>query len=171
MSVLDLRHRVDGEPDHSVRIAVAAGWLTSNQRGAWTKHHKLIAQWRQMAAWAAVRARVPQLGRAYVLAELRFTDRRRRDPANWYPTVKAAIDGFVDADVLPGDWSYHLIGPDMRIGPVAGIGHGALHLHLWEVADDDRAASLVRPSRRRAAGAENGRPRPHPVRAAPAGAA
>jgi len=42
----------------------------------------------------------------------------RRDPANWYPSFKACVDGLVDAGVLNDDDHAHVIGPDMRIGPV-----------------------------------------------------
>ncbi len=35
--------------------------------------------------------------------QLTFGRRSRRDSPNWYPTIKAAIDGLVDAGVLPDD--------------------------------------------------------------------
>lgn len=59
----------------------------------------------------------PVMERAHVLAVLHPTDRRRRDPANVYPAVKAALDGIVDAGVLADDDSTRVIGPDMRLGP------------------------------------------------------
>lgn len=130
---LALRHHVEGCPDLTVRVANAVGWLSENDRGSWRKHHRTIAMWRQMAAWSATMLRPAMMHRAYALAELRFTDRRRRDANNWSPTAKACIDGLVDAGVLPQDWSFHLIGPDMRIGPVTTQGRGAIYLHLWEI--------------------------------------
>lgn len=136
MSVLALRHPIDAEPTYTMRVPAATGWLTANDRGHWTKHAGLIAQWRQHAGWAARRAKLPKLDRVYILAELRFRDRRRRDPANWYPTVKASVDGLCDVGVLPGDWSHHVIGPDLRLGPIAHIGIGVLLLHLWPVTTD-----------------------------------
>lgn len=54
--------------------------------------------------------------RAHVLAVLHPADRRRRDPANMYPAVKAALDGIVDAGVLVDDDSTRVVGPDMRLG-------------------------------------------------------
>ena len=65
---------------------------------------------------AARAARVPRLERAHVLAEYQPPDGRRRDPANWYPSFKACIDGLIDAGVLPDDDAAHLDGPDMRLG-------------------------------------------------------
>lgn len=135
MSVLALRHPIEVEPGWSLSIPSAGQWLTSNDRGRWTKTHRAIADWRLNASWAAAHAKVRAMERAYILAELRFPDRRRRDPANWYPTVKAAVDGLVDVGVLPGDWSKHVIGPDMRMGPLCRLGIGSLRLHLWEVND------------------------------------
>jgi hypothetical protein len=41
---------------------------------------------------------------------------RRRDPANWAPSAKAAVDGIVDAGVLRDDNSRLLLGPDPRLG-------------------------------------------------------
>lgn len=43
----------------------------------------------------------------------------RYDPNNLWPTVKACVDGFVDAGILADDDHKHVIGPDMRHG---GIG-------------------------------------------------
>lgn len=36
------------------------------------------------------------------------------DPANWYPSAKACVDGFTDAGLWPDDSILHVIGPDMR---------------------------------------------------------
>jgi hypothetical protein len=131
---VELRGWVDGAPLCTLRINCVAKWLNSNDSGAWQRHHHLVALWRQMAGWAAVAAKAPRLSRAYILAELRFRDRRRRDPANWYPTVKAAVDGLVDIGVLPDDSADFLIGPDLRLGPVERTGNGCLLLHIWAVA-------------------------------------
>lgn len=59
-----------------------------------------------MAFWEAKRA---QLARAVAGAPARVTvalpvkGNYRRDPANYYPTVKAIVDGLVLADVWPDD--------------------------------------------------------------------
>lgn len=129
---------VDRDPDVTVRVpAGERGWLTSNDRGGWTKHHRTIRHWREQAGWAAVAARVrPIPGRVLVLGEVRLAGpARRRDAGNWYPSAKAALDGLVDVGVLPDDRAEIVVGPDMRFGPRVGLGYGALHLHLWRIGD------------------------------------
>ena len=64
--------------------------------------------------------------RARLTVEIGWPDKRRRDAHNLMPTLKACIDGFVDAGVLPDDSDAHLVGPDLR-PYVAGI-KGAVHL-------------------------------------------
>lgn len=70
----------------------------------------------------------PVLQHAYILGVLHPPSRRRADPANWYPSFKAAVDGLVDAGVLEDDDHTRVIGPDMRIGPVVRGGQIALHI-------------------------------------------
>ncbi len=75
----------------------------------------------------AQRVHLPKLRRAHILAELRFGDNRRRDPHNYYPTLKAIVDGLVDYGLLPDDSHEYLIGPDVRYGPIVkGLGEIAL---------------------------------------------
>jgi crossover junction endodeoxyribonuclease RusA len=120
----------------SVRIeAPGKQFLTANGRGVWMKWHKLTATWRLNAAWAARMAGIPRQGeRVRVVAELRFTSKRRRDVANWYPTVKACIDGLVDAHVLVDDSDTYVQGPDMRVGP--SDSNGCVVLHLMPIEPD-----------------------------------
>ncbi len=47
-------------------------------------------------------------------------DGRRRDVANLAPTIKALVDGAIDAGVLPDDDDKHLVGPDLRVSDAAG---------------------------------------------------
>lgn len=54
--------------------------------------------------------------RAHILGVLHPPTNGRRDPANWYPSFKAAVDGLVDARVLEDDDHTRLLGPDMRLG-------------------------------------------------------
>lgn len=130
---LALRGTVTGPPDCTLSMMNTLGWINSNDRGAWTKGHRKVRDWRHLAGVSALGVRAPSFRRAYCLAELRFRDRRRRDPANWYPTVKAAVDGLVQVGVLPDDDAGTLLGPDMRIGPPHVL--GVLNLHLWRLPD------------------------------------
>lgn len=96
--------------------------LTSNERLGIHERAKRIKALRN-TGWAMARHhKVPRLERAHVFYVLHpDTKTRRRDPGNWAPSVKAVIDGIVDAGVLPDDNHERLLGPDPRIGtPVPG---------------------------------------------------
>lgn len=80
----------------------------------------------------------PLLQRAYVLGVLHPPSRRRIDPANFYPSFKAAVDGLVDAGVLEDDDHTRLVGPDMRIAPV--VKGGQLTLVIQEITQEQHAA-------------------------------
>ena len=101
-------------------IALPAGTelLNSNDRLHWRAKARITAELRRTAGWLAQAARVPHLERVHILAVLEPPDRRRRDPANIYPAVKACVDGLVDVRVLDDDDAEHLDGPDMRLGGV-----------------------------------------------------
>ncbi|MFE5630631.1 hypothetical protein [Streptomyces sp. NPDC056543] len=79
----------------------------------------------------------PLLRHAYILGVLHPPSRRRADPANWYPSFKAAVDGIVDAGVLEDDDHTRLVGPDMRIGPITP--GGQLVLHIQELTAEQHA--------------------------------
>jgi len=80
----------------------------------------------------------PLLQRAYILGVLHPPSRRRADPANWYPSFKAAVDGVIDAGVLEDDDHTRLVGPDMRIGPI--VKGGQLTLVIQELTPTQHAA-------------------------------
>ncbi|WP_420169034.1 hypothetical protein [Streptomyces violaceoruber] len=80
----------------------------------------------------------PVMQHAYILGVLHPPSRRRADPANWYPSFKAAVDGIVEAGVLEDDDHTRVVGPDMRIGPVAK--GGRLVLHIQELNAEQHAA-------------------------------
>ncbi len=107
--------------------------LTSNQRGSWRASVREIREWRQAAGWSAIACKLKPQRRLYLLAELRFANRRKRDVANWYPTIKACIDGLVDVGVLADDDERHLVGPDLRLGALDVMPR--VFLHLWRIGD------------------------------------
>lgn len=110
--------------DHTVvSLNVPREWvLTSNQRLSWRAKANRTSYIRGAAAWhgRAFKGKhkreldLPFPNRMHATAYLRFPTERRRDPANWYPTVKAVVDGIVDAGVLVDDSQEYLVGPDMR---------------------------------------------------------
>jgi len=88
--------------------------LNANQRLHWAERNKRTQHWRELAAWQAKAAKVPHWQRAHILAEFSFGNNIRRDVGNLNPTIKAAVDGLVDAGLLPDDDDKHLEGPDLR---------------------------------------------------------
>jgi hypothetical protein len=56
--------------------------------------------------------------RAHILGVLHPSTNGRRDPANWYPSFKAAVDGLCDAGLFEDDDHTRVLGPDMRLGAV-----------------------------------------------------
>lgn len=97
---------------------VRKAWLNANDRIHWSLKAKLTKGWRENAYAASS---VGQIDRAHIVATLHFGDDRRRDVGNYAPTVKAAVDGLVDAGVIPDDSDRYLIGPDLRRGDASGV--------------------------------------------------
>lgn len=64
--------------------------------------------WREVFAWLAKVEKVPQLQRIEVVAMPLHANNRRQDVAACAPAVKAAVDGLVDARVIPDDTDAHL---------------------------------------------------------------
>jgi crossover junction endodeoxyribonuclease RusA len=117
-------------PHHRVRAEITAS-IRGAAMEACTHHPGLRAA-------LAETGPEPLLRHAYLLGVLHLPTRRRADPANWYPSFKAAVDGIVDAGVLADDDHTHVIGPDMRIGPIAR--GGRLTLHVQELTPEQHAA-------------------------------
>jgi hypothetical protein len=67
----------------------------------------------------------------HVLAHVWKPRAGRYDPNNLWPTVKAVVDGLVEAGFLADDDHVHVLGPDMRHG---GKGGPCLVLEIRPVA-------------------------------------
>lgn len=103
--------------------------LNSNRALHYKDRMKLVAQLRRAArdavrecpalvdALAAARPG-PLFQRAHVLGVVHPRTNGRRDPANWYPSFKAAVDGLTDVGLFEDDDHAHVLGPDMRLGAV-----------------------------------------------------
>lgn len=98
----------------TVTIPAPARWLSANQRVDLRRQTPDRRAWRTAGQEHARAAALPHLQRVHIVAELRFRDRRRRDPHNYYPTLKALVDGFVDFGLIPDDSHQYLVGPDIR---------------------------------------------------------
>ncbi|MGV9383578.1 hypothetical protein ACWDRB_47730 [Nonomuraea sp. NPDC003707] len=136
-----------GEPRPWV-LEMPAGMelLNSNHRYHWRKENRIKKPLRETACWLARAARIPAMQRARMVAVYEPPDRRRRDPANLYPSWKAVVDGVVDAGVLPDDDSKHLDGPYMELSETVHP-KGRLVLYVYELTDAPPAPSDGRPFR------------------------
>lgn len=119
-----------GRPVIVIRFAPPARPLNMNDRSHWAVKAKATAAWRE-AAFFAVRQRWPRCEpRPFSVVQLVIPVRSlkvRRDPSNWYPTVKAVVDGLVDAGVFADDSSKHLatVEPEFKQG-------GYVEVHIAE---------------------------------------
>lgn len=77
--------------------------LNSNQRLHWATKARRTRLIRDTAAWVATSLREAPMERAEITAVIHPKTAARFDPHNLQPTVKAAIDGIVDAGLLPDD--------------------------------------------------------------------
>ncbi len=85
----------------------------------------------------------PLFQRAHILGVLHPPTEGRRDPANWYPSFKAAVDGIVDAGVLEDDDHTRLLGPDMRLGEKRRSGQLVLVVRGLEPGEDPLGCRTV----------------------------
>ena len=92
-----------------------ANLLTANRDLHWAPRAEIIRTLRTTGELAARNAHIPALGRAHLTVHITWPDLRRRDRANISPTIKALIDGIVDAGCLCDDDDDHLSGPDLRV--------------------------------------------------------
>ena len=116
--------------DGAYVVTLPAGMklLNANDRVHWRTRARITKALREAAGYSARAAQIPQLDRATIQAVLHPHDKRRRDAHNWYPSFKAAIDGIVDAGVLPDDNGKHLIKVEVVLG--TPVRHTQIALHI-----------------------------------------
>jgi hypothetical protein len=98
----------------------AAMLLSANDRRHWRTRSRLTRHWRGLAMVmcrsAINRGELRRVDSARIDVWFSFPTNQRRDVGNLYPTVKACIDGFVDAGLMPDDDDSHLDGPFLHRG-------------------------------------------------------
>ena len=102
-----------------LEIPAPGPWVSSNRRGHWAKTSREMRAWRDADHWAC-RALNPMpfyTTPVVITATVHRADRRIADPDNNL-SVKAAIDGLVDAGVLKGDDPRYVIETRRRAGEV-----------------------------------------------------
>jgi hypothetical protein len=112
-----------------------APWLSANTRRRHVAQAAERKLWRDAThVWAKARKLPKNLDRVHIVATLAFPTGRRRDVANWHPTIKACVDGLVDYGLIADDDDKHLIGPDLRPSDRRALsGYGSLVLEIREV--------------------------------------
>ncbi len=108
----------------------ASLWMSANQRLHWAQRAKRTKALRQLGFVVARNARLGTLGTTHVAAFIGYPSGGRADPANASPTIKALIDGAVDAGVWPDDDHLHVIGPTYLRGPKSPPGTHTVRLVL-----------------------------------------
>jgi crossover junction endodeoxyribonuclease RusA len=82
-----------------------------NDRLHWSKANELRKLWQDSAFWIAKQNRIAPFEVFPVEVTVVFTTKqpnRRRDPHNFFPTVKHLIDGLTLAGLWPDDDSTHV---------------------------------------------------------------
>ncbi len=92
--------------------------LTANQRMHWAKKAAVVREVR-WTAWALAR-KAPRADRLIVTLHYQPRDIRRRDAHNLWPTLKACVDGLIDAKLAPDDDTAHVSTPEPVIHPPDG---------------------------------------------------
>lgn len=126
-----------------VEIVPPTKRMSMNDRTDWRTRHRQTRAWRHASkVWA-----LQQLGRSpserrrppcMVRVEFPVRDNRRRDPHNMAPTVKAIIDGLVDADVWPDDNDKWVIVLDPTfVKPDGPVATAPVVVHLIPRADQE----------------------------------
>lgn len=95
-------------------------WISQNGRYHWATKARRTRTLRALARLHARRTRLQPVSRVFATAYIQYPHTvGRADPANAAPTVKALIDGLVDAGILPDDDHTHLEGPLFKREPGA----------------------------------------------------
>jgi crossover junction endodeoxyribonuclease RusA len=121
------------------RVEFPAGMklLTSNEMrkaGHWSRYAPTIAVIRSTANLLARNKKIPKgMQQVKIKAIYHPPDNRRRDTSNIFPTIKAAVDGFVDAGVIPDDNDKYVKSVEMVRG--SNVKRGQLVIEIRECGD------------------------------------
>jgi crossover junction endodeoxyribonuclease RusA len=112
-------------------IRIEGSLLTLNRERTqhWSKRAEHTSRWRHLAMVTARNAHIGQHTRIMLAVQPVQARGPLADIGAHWPTVKAAIDGLVDAQVIPDDTPTHLVDVDMRppIRPSADLGWSSAH--------------------------------------------
>lgn len=106
--------------------------LNRERRMHWAARRRVTEPWKTVTFWVARQAHLARAvgGRpATITVVLPVRGHHRRDPANYYPTVKAVVDGLVLAGVWPDDTPDYVT---VREPVLTHRGNAEIHLELRE---------------------------------------
>lgn len=109
---------------------ITVNWVARNHRMQWSQHTRETRRtW-----WALARqANLPALERAGItVVPLHVNRKSMQDAASCAPEAKAAIDGLIDAGVLPDDDPEHVLW--VRFNAPLVCGSDGMRLRIHEVA-------------------------------------
>ena len=98
---------MSAKPPRATKLTIVrpTTYMTMNDRDHWRAKAAKVKRWRWHTAYVA--RGLFHLAGPRTPSALSFVfevpDRRRRDPHNYYPTIKAIVDGLVDAGLWPDD--------------------------------------------------------------------
>lgn len=111
------------------RRALTVNMVARIHRQQWAAHTRTT---RELWWGIAKQAKAPKLQRAHIVATpLHCDGRSPQDVSACCPETKAAIDGLVDAGVLPGDGPAHLLSLTFLPPDVCGV--DGLRIRVEEV--------------------------------------
>lgn len=92
-------------------------WVTANGRYHWAEKARRTRALRTRAKFLAKRDRLRVETPTLLTVRVGYPTKARADMENAHPTVKALIDGLVDADALPDDSSQYIVATTWARGP------------------------------------------------------
>jgi hypothetical protein len=95
--------RYEGQPWTLNEERGRGGKKGGRSSGHWSSYAADKAQWRRDFMILAKQAKIPPCHAIHVMVYQFCADNRMPDPGNIFPAIKAAIDGLVDAKVIPKD--------------------------------------------------------------------
>ena len=93
----------------------ATNLITANQIMHWARRADIVRTLRRTGLINARKQGIAPMERAHLTVYVSWQNARRRDVSNISPTIKALVDGIVEAGILPDDDDLHLTGPDLRV--------------------------------------------------------
>lgn len=107
-------------------------WLNSNDRDHWRVISPIRKEWRELGKEHAEMSDIPKgLDHVEIHAHIHRPTHRKADVGNYYPTIKAIVDGLTDYGLFDDDNDDHLTGPFLHPGTV---GPAAVTLTITEEA-------------------------------------